>query len=518
MNKSVVRPPSRFSSAPRGAPTLGQCPLSYPGNTPLQEDVIRQEMGVMVNKMYQEMNITNPMTLDTLATANPTLYAQIRAQAEAAVSSANQGTGQQQQLAGVKRSISVSSSGTTLQGPAIKKTVAIAMGLPDDDYDKLQPENLVRKTASISSNLVNGFLCEASVIIDVNRVKLLANKMRGSSSINSSNTTLADSDIVGYNKAAHVVTKRLDGFLENVSVPPSLPPILFGLLPLEPVLSAASSRSSGVNGMMHGNVRVAAGLGEDNVAIKRPVPKFRPEELGRNPERGVRALYAGDQYHEDGLRFLSLKKLQKHTDAFLEQKKLLRKKKDSVREFREWFCTAAQWVSDFNALQRAGSTNGDHGSGVGGLSVDATRTSGLSENGKIETPQEELICPADENFIRCPISKEVFENVWDEDEGEYMYRNAVKILITEDADAAYYKLGKPTAATGVRYIIVQKLLVLDSLLEQGKAATLSEVIERYMATGAKSRSAGIYATVEKLKEASVGDHPDDIFVMLEPLA
>ena len=55
---------------------------------------------------------------------------------------------------------------------------------------------------------------------------------------------------------------------------------------------------------------------------------------------------------QDGLRFKTLASLQEHTNAFLERKKLLLKKKDnnSVRECREWYCSINQWVTDFNRL------------------------------------------------------------------------------------------------------------------------------------------------------------------------
>lgn len=45
----------------------------------------------------------------------------------------------------------------------------------------------------------------------------------------------------------------------------------------------------------------------------------------------------------------------------------------------------------------------------------------------------DILIPADENFLRCPISKESFNQVWDDENGEFMYKNACKILfITKD--------------------------------------------------------------------------------------
>jgi hypothetical protein len=45
-------------------------------------DLVQNEMVTMLNQMYAEMNVTNPMSLEQLAAANPSLHAQIRAKAE----------------------------------------------------------------------------------------------------------------------------------------------------------------------------------------------------------------------------------------------------------------------------------------------------------------------------------------------------------------------------------------------------------------------------------------------------
>ena len=93
-------------------------------------------------------------------------------------------------------------------------------------------------------------------------------------------------------------------------------------------------------------------------------------------------------------------------------------------------------------------TNSAHQSGGGGESADGSlgRT-------------EEFVVPADENFTRCPVSKEAFETVWDDEEGAFMYRNAVKVLVTDAADKELFKMALPTEQTGMGYLIVHKPLV-----------------------------------------------------------
>ena len=45
-------------------------------------DLVQNEMVAMLNQMYADLGIANPMSLDQLAAVNPSLYAQIRAKAE----------------------------------------------------------------------------------------------------------------------------------------------------------------------------------------------------------------------------------------------------------------------------------------------------------------------------------------------------------------------------------------------------------------------------------------------------
>lgn len=266
------------------------------------------------------------------------------------------------------------------------------------------------------------------------------------------------------------------------------------------------------------------------------------EELGRNPEPALRGLYAerphlyheviilciGNQsylYHtaaiQDGLRFKTLALLHEHTNAFLERKKLLKKKKESanVRECREWYCASSQWVTDFNRLllstdaSSSGLDGGDPSSSGGkGEAGSHPHLPPAQQPPQLQQQQEEFIVPADEHFIRCPISREIFESFFDEDEGEFMYRNAARLLVTESADAVLFKLGRETEEASVRYLIVHKLLVLDSWLQAGKATTLSDALMRYEAVPA----AVAKEVARKLRNAA-GDeeNEDDVFVMLD---
>jgi hypothetical protein len=258
----------------------------------------------------------------------------------------------------------------------------------------------------------------------------------------------------------------------------------------------------------------------------------RTEELGRNPERAVAALYSDKphQFHEDGLRFRTLAELKEHTDRYMELKKLLLKRA-AVREYRDWYCTSAQWITDFSALSVSGGAaagSSSSGAGAAGNNLNGPGSAGSKGGGAKSAEEEEYILPADEHFTRCPVSREVFECVWDDAEGEMMFRNAVKVLLTEAADPALFRVaqpvpwlqeedqgGSPSTAPAVRYLIVHKLLVLDPWLAAGKAVPLQDALIRYK-TAAVVGGSGGQAKAERLL-AAVGqdDDEDDVFVLLE---
>ena len=211
----------------------------------------------------------------------------------------------------------------------------------------------------------------------------------------------------------------------------------------------------------------------------------------------------------------------------MERKKLLQKRRNaSTREYREWYCTSSQWTSDFNALVSAtASAAGGSGSGsinkVGAILTAAAAAAGEKAS---RADDDEYLVPADEFFTHCPVSREVFERLWDPEEGEFMFPNAARVLVTHDADAGLFKLGQPIQwmdhpsessteyqqqrSCSVRYLIVHKLLVLDQWLDTGKAVTVKEAILRYERIGSHKASL--------LRNAcSEDDDEEEVFVLIE---
>lgn len=250
---------------------------------------------------------------------------------------------------------------------------------------------------------------------------------------------------------------------------------------------------------------------------KLPKPEFNVQDLTtRRPDGMVKALYFDQphQFHEDGLRFRTLSLLQRHSVTYFERKKLLQKRKDNKesRLFREMYCKLSQWVTDFNALDRPvggeHENNNPNGKPSGSLLL---KQSPHLVNQQDQDENEEFIMPADEFFPRCPVSKERFESFWDDEEGELMYRHAVKVLVTASADGELFKMGRPCPAeSSVHYLVVHKLLVLDKWLSDGKAIALKDLALRYEQVGQKGM---MY--VEKMKQAADGEDEEDIFVILD---
>lgn len=217
------------------------------------------------------------------------------------------------------------------------------------------------------------------------------------------------------------------------------------------------------------------------------------------------------------MRFRTLGELQAHTNRFLEQKKVQQKRKDQQitslgsRQTRDLYCKLSQWITDFNALNGGVNSKRLLSSGE---SASAGAVAAVGSSGSNSSSNEEFIIPADEFFPRCPISKERFETFWDDEEGELMYRHAVKVLLTESADADLFKLARPTLAvddSGVRYLLVHKVLVLDKWQAEGRVVTLKDAALRYEPMGERGK-----LFIQRMR-ASAGEDEDeeDVFVLLD---
>lgn len=65
---------------------------------------------------------------------------------------------------------------------------------------------------------VNGFVCETPVVVDIDRVSTLLQRLSHAGAL------------LNGQQATDKIASRLKGLLDNVDIPPTLPPILFGVL------------------------------------------------------------------------------------------------------------------------------------------------------------------------------------------------------------------------------------------------------------------------------------------------
>lgn len=103
--------------------------------------------------------------------------------------------------------------GVTRSGDSI---AASGSDLLDSNYDESAAKLLQARL------FVNGFVCETPVVVDIDRVSTLLQRL----------THLhqgVEVPVNAFEKASDVVTSRLQSLFDEVNVPPALPPILFGL-------------------------------------------------------------------------------------------------------------------------------------------------------------------------------------------------------------------------------------------------------------------------------------------------
>jgi hypothetical protein len=152
--------------------------------------------------------------------------------------------------------------------------------------------------------------------------------------------------------------------------------------------------------------------------------------------------------------------------------------------------------------------SGGSGSGIEGESGAAGGGSGTAG------AMEEMVVPADGYFTRCPVSQETFLPEWDTEEGDYLYRNAVKVLVTEAADDGLYSQSQATSHPLIRYAIVHQCLVMDGWLASGKSVSLRDALKKVR--DVFSDDAGSDKVAEALLSAAGEDeNEDDVFIILE---
>ncbi|CAM9712763.1 unnamed protein product [Ectocarpus fasciculatus] len=213
--------------------------------------------------------------------------------------------------------------------------------------------------------------------------------------------------------------------------------------------------------------------------------------LARGNPAAVRRLY-GEGFpfwcKQDGTRFAKQAQLDAHMDLLFRRKHARREQKGAAAS-REWYCTDEEWMTDFGRLAPpAGSGAGEgEGEGEAGGSGDGEEDGGAGEDAD---PDGSKSCvPADERFSKCRICGDRFLMFYDNDEEEWMYRNACYVTVRgggegeggagedEEEEEEEEEVGAPgEAAGGARQIIVHKLCLDVSGLRDKDEITWADLM------------------------------------------
>ena len=261
-----VPPPIAPAMAnPLAQALLAATSLSGPSSNNTLNELILVEMNNILQQMYIDMNVSNPLSLDQIAIANPTLYAQLRSQAEAnfqAVignnanpqqiiqpppssssnynNNARKRPGDFQQTSQPARSSNRqpgrsgqstrsnhSGSNTSTSHSTIRSS-SLPPAPPTLTIPIAPPTTTSMKTNSVTlppapKNAVHGFVSEASVVIDVDRVKLVTDSLTNYNN-NPSSIPFPDSDKLV--QLSGSLLQRLEDYVDSIKVPPKLPQAL----------------------------------------------------------------------------------------------------------------------------------------------------------------------------------------------------------------------------------------------------------------------------------------------------
>lgn len=258
----------------------------------------------------------------------------------------------------------------------------------------------------------------------------------------------------------------------HVAAPPShLPsrhPVPSGALPPVPHRPAAH--------IMHqsgSSQRVASPISQSFASPSAPPPKYSElKTISHAP--AVRALYTELPHlsKSDGMRFATTEGLRDHLDWLFRRNRLRRARRDRLSiggSSRCWFDTLAVFLGQTSGpsgpSSGVGTMSGTAGNGGGGSGGNATNNpngssapsvSGSTANmslrnggsANMDADQRDKLANViskDENEV-CQACRESFETFWDDDQGAWMLRDAVR---TEDGDLFHTKCFESAAIVEV---------------------------------------------------------------------
>lgn len=513
------------------APTYGAHTTAQAPSALNREALVQQEMQALLEELLRGMGGAST-TLDELSRSNHELYANIRQQGEM------QTTTKYPHLAAAGPGmLAPPAAPRPPQPPQVAAPAAVPIVL--EPY--LSAWGSRHKPGAAESEAVSlGYIAETPVSISLVAAAQLCDRMdvdvaeetgEGAGGPVPAHVLAAAGGATGMRALRQQVRQRVLGLLAAVQTQPELPASLLGPLPLEPskqYLVGAEAYGARHRKATEAAVRTSSlGLTRHKV----PVPKFDVNALNLNKDFALRALYLERRYQfqDDGLRFRSQTELENYIDDSAQRKvKVNTIVAAGVMQSQQWYASVSDWCEEFESLLPGldksidmallACSSGDGGKKGHGSGTD--KASSGSAAGEEAEDKWVYAVPADELFVRCPVSKNLFVQRWDDDEGEMLYNNAAKVFVTEGADANIFKLGQPVHAEypQVRYLIVDKTMVLNPWLENGKASCVRDAAERYesMVQGREDGAESPYTEyLAALRDVAAEEDEEHTFTMLE---
>jgi hypothetical protein len=307
-----------FENAPIGRGGLG-LPQGPPALIPF-EDVFERELMIIYNEMYVGVEGYEMIPLEQLAVLNPQLFDQMRLLATQNAEIIYQqmlNQTHQPQLLGNRPSGGRGLLPAVVDFPEESAPVAmepvrvplapqlsISERVPSSHQSNPQlvatsgpprgskivsvpgAHTVSSATNNNRPSLISAFVGETPVKLGVNRMLGLCDRMN-----------MYKSEIVGDDTNLALLTRsdrvvvdlanKLQHFLNNVHVPPKLPSILLGLLPLEPSKEFVNKEA-----VAHQARIVQTQASRPKIEM----PKFRVDELSKPVKRGIQGLYSDQKF------------------------------------------------------------------------------------------------------------------------------------------------------------------------------------------------------------------------------
>jgi len=185
--------------------------------------------------------------------------------------------------------------------------------------------------------------------------------------------------------------------------------------------------------------------------------KFTTEGLKEKNDAVISRLYDGGLPFvsvKDGKRFSTNIELSKHLDALFRKSQLEKTMERS--EDRGWYQAEAVWSGIHTGVEGSAENMDVTGSGVINPS-----------DGDNDTTDPQLcVVPADESRDRCAICGVNFEMFFDQDEGDWQYKNCKEIDVLNDDVAEEESENKLVHVTCLRGLGSPHVLTMDQILRQ----------------------------------------------------